>query len=979
MRKLILATRLTALALLLFCGVALKAQVVTTGNINGVVTDPTGAVIAGATITATDTDTNEQTVTTTDKAGVYNLRFLQVGNYTVTFKAPGFGEQITPQFVLEVDQSAERNAKMTPGGGSTQISVQAERAPLLNTENSTIATSLDARAISDIPLMGRSLTDLQQFEPGVVSTSATSSGTVEVNGSRGQGNNYVLNGLETNENINYGQTYNVNPDAVLSLQETTATPSAEYGNVEGGTFLTLIKSGTNQFHGNAFMNLRNYLLDAFSWGAKHTTGTIAPRSPYTDYQMGGTLGGPIIRNKLFAFGDYQGVRNHSTSHGFATVPTFDERGCSGGLPGSVCTGGTTADFSELLDPYVMCNNGGTAVSGSGTVSPSNPNCTTSNGNSKLIQLFDPFGAAPGYPNNGFTPFAGNKGIPINNPVVKYLFAHNNLLPLPGSQLGINGAVFNTTGNPIIDGINTNSAEPGAGNVSTTTKAFSHTNQYDVKIDYRLSSKDNLSGSFSYANTLGYTTPTIPINFPSEAPTPIKIITFDDIHTFSPAIVNDLRLGYQRYVNLAAATIDTSGVFGTQGDSVLGIGSAAGSAVAQAYQGYAGQTQTAAGTQTGTLTTPRSGAESEGGTSNTGSNIVENTFLYADNLTWLRGKHTYKIGVNIGRYQQNNFYPGNDGSLGALLSTGLFSSNQISNKADPRYPTSAMALKDDTRGYAYADYVMDRMSGATIGGVAGPVGMRQNRNAYFINDDWKIRPNLTLNLGLRYEYNTQIHEVNNKYVAPDIITQTLILAGTPQANAYCGGCGTTLVHPFYGGLVPRVGFNWAYTPRTVISAGYGAMTFMEGTGANLRMTTNPPFQTALEYAASVPDVTGVTGTPYTEEQGFTHVLPGAAASGALINLWDLHVRPAYVQTYSLGVQYQMSNSLSFSLKYVGKTGQHLITPGSANELPQPCTNPAFVAAGNPTGINTKVSTITTDTTVNPNGQSCSSSPVFVSKA
>ena len=593
MRKLIMAIQLAAVALLLFCGVALKAQVITTANINGTITDATGAVIPGAIITATNVNTGIQTATTTDKDGLYNIRFLAIGTYTVTFKAAGFGEQITKPFVLEVSQTALIPAKLSPESTSTSVEVQSALAPLLNTENAQQDTTLDARAISNIPLFGRSATDLTQFQPGAISTSPNSVGNnISVNGSRNQGNSYNLNGIETNQNIDYGQAYQPNIDAIEQIQMVAATPSPEYGNSEGGTFLTVLKSGTNQYHGNAFMNLRNYLMDANTYSHKHTSGAFTPRNAYTTYQMGGTLGGPIIKDKLFAFGDYQGYRTHATQNGFTTVPTYDERGCSGGLPGSPCTGGAVADFSELLNPNIMCNLNFTPAACAGT--------------KQEIQLFNPSGSATGYPTNGFTPYVNNQGIPINNPAAKYLFAHNNLLPLPGAKLGINGVTLSPTGTTLnAYGLGGNNNVPGYNNASYVTKNFTHSNQFDVKVDYKLSQKDSLSGSYTHFNTLGYTTPVLPINFPTETPMPMNIIVVDEVHTFSSAIVNDFRTGFMRYVQLGAATIDTSGVFGTNGDTLLGIGSANGG-TKQAFAGFAGFSSSAPGTLSGSYTAGRSG-------------------------------------------------------------------------------------------------------------------------------------------------------------------------------------------------------------------------------------------------------------------------------------------------------------------------------------------------------------------------------------
>lgn len=949
MQKFIQAFRLTVVALLLFCGVtAMRAQVAITANVTGTITDPTGAVIPNVKVTATNINTGVINDTTSDKDGVYNLRFLAIGTYKLTFEATGFGSIETPQFVLEVGQSATQNVQLKPGGSESKVTVVAELAPLLHTEDATQSTVLDARAIANIPMFGRSLTDLTQYEPGAIATSPQSPGSsVSVNGSRNQGNNYVLDGMETNQNIDYGQTYQPNPDAVEQVQNVTGTPTAEYGNVEGGNFITLLKSGTNQFHGNAFGNLRNYELDANTWAHKHvTTGpaNFTPRSTYTTYQFGGTLGGPIIKNRLFGFGDYQGYRTHSTASGHATVPTYDERGCSGGLPGSSCTSGTVADFSELLNTTIMCNS------------------SCSSPNSKIIQLFDS--------QNNFQPIPNNKNsVQITNPVAKYLFAHPNLLPTPGSAMGLNGTLLSATGNALDAnnlGVGQIGNVPGVNNISTVTKSFTYTNQYDAKIDYTPGDKDRISGAYTHYYNYGTSTPAILINFPNPSPTTIFIGTLDEIHTFNSALVNDFRAGFERYLTAPFTVVDVSGDFGTHGNATLGVGPYPGGGTTGYVNGYSTQTQSAPSTMAAISGQSNTGSEAMGGISLAGNSQIENTFLYNDTLTWLRGKHNFKFGVTIGRYQQNNFYPGNDGVLGSIISTGMFYGDFVPDSQTTPPPNSPGALTGNNagstsqdcdtttgyicspKGYGYADFLNDRISGTAIGGASSPYHMRQYRDAYFVQDSWKLRPNFTLNLGLRYEYNTQISETNNRIAAPDIVTQTIIIGGTAAANTYCPGCANTLVHPFYGGVLPRVSFAYSVTPRAVIRAGYSAMQFMEGTGSNLRMVYNPPFQSSSESATTVPTSSGVTGTPYTEEAGFVHT--GSAPSLTLL-VWDKNIRPAYVNTFSLGVEYQLNNTSSISLGYVGKTGQHLVSPGYASQLHAPCTSPNFVTATDAAGVYT----------------------------
>lgn len=338
-----LAIRYIAMALISLCGVISQAQTIT-GSVNGTVTDPSGAVVSGAKVIVNNVDTNVQTDTLTNDAGVYNIRFLQVGRYTLTISAPGFANQDFGPFTLEAGQNAKVDAKVLVQGSKQQVEINSELAPLLNTENATLATTLDNRAIDNIPLIGRNFVQLTMFVPGAVSTtpagfagnSAIGVGgqTVSVNGNREQANNYLLDGIEINETLNNSVGYNPSPDALGQVQVVSANAQAEFGNVNGGDVVALLKSGTNQWHGSAFYYLSNYHLDANTWGNKHNA-KITPKASYTQPIFGGTLGGPIIKDKLFFFVDYEGGRYHQGGLATATVATAKMR---------------AGDFSELLNP-----------------------------------------------------------------------------------------------------------------------------------------------------------------------------------------------------------------------------------------------------------------------------------------------------------------------------------------------------------------------------------------------------------------------------------------------------------------------------------------------------------------------------------------------------------------------------------------------------------------------------------------------------
>src|SRR5882757_1242726 len=368
-------------ALLLCCGIALEAQTIT-GSVNGTVTDPTGAVIPNAKVTATNVDTGIATASTTNSDGIYNVRFLQIGNYKVRVEAPGFAVAEFGPFVLETDQNAKVDAKLLLSGQVQNVSVAAELIPLMNTENPTLATTLDTRAIENAPLVGRNIIALTMFLPGAVSTNPngfvgqagvsgpiSANQSVSVNGNRQQTNQYLLDGMNINQTLDDISGYNPSVDAIGQVQVISANAPAEYGNVLGGDILYQTKSGTNQWHGSAFFYLSNYNLNANSWANKHTS-TITAKNSFTRDIFGGTFGGPIFHDKLFFFGDYQGGRYHLAGPANATVLTVKER---------------TGDFSELLQPGLMCL-GTEATPGA---------CTA-----KLIQLYDATSpGAPAYANN----------------------------------------------------------------------------------------------------------------------------------------------------------------------------------------------------------------------------------------------------------------------------------------------------------------------------------------------------------------------------------------------------------------------------------------------------------------------------------------------------------------------------------------------------------------------------------------------------
>jgi hypothetical protein len=843
-----------------------------TGSVTGVVTDSTGAVVPGATVSATNVDTGVTVSGPTNGSGIYNIRFLQIGRYTLKTKATGFTAQSYGPFALEIDQVAKVDVALKVGADSTTVQVNVEAQPILNTENATLGETFTENTINNIPLNGRDFSELTVYTPGAVSTNFGAFGSQQsterdtngstianVNGNRAQSNDYVLDGQEINENLNNTVGYTPSPDSIGQIQVISSNANAEFGNVNGGEIVMVTKSGTNHIHGSAFGFLENYQLDANSWTNKDSI-DITPRNPFTQTIFGGTIGGPIFKDKLFFFLDYEGYREHTGGLATYSVAPAAFRGLTATAN---CPVGD-ADLSSLK-----------TVSG--------------------IQLYNT--QNPGGP----VPYTNNC-VPITNPVALYLFAHPNIYPLPN----------NPTGDPL--GIQKNFSGPSG--------QFQRNDQGDVKIDWHFRNRDVISGRYSQGLAEdGQTHEPIPVEFPTASNYPDHLFSTDWTHTFSSAIVNSLRASYARIRYNSGVTTDPSGVFGLQGNSVVGIPSQA-----QQTAGFSQQNFSNAGT-----TSSGVGQISSVGANPTPEIFIDNVFQYGDDLTWQKGKHLLKFGAELTRYQQNSFYPGNDGELGSFSYTGQFSAPPPSDGNSPAT-------------YGFADFLDNHAYEASVGQVVGRTGQRQYRNAYFVQDDWKVKSNLTVNLGLRWQYDQPLYEVNNKEANINLKTAVVEYAGhIPSANTFANAtvCPTRACYNgTYSDFQPRVGFSYQPIRRLVVRGGYGITTYLEGTGANLRLTQNPPYHNDFDTIASVPISTDggySEGSPVLTSNGFPLNVPPVTTFYA----WKANLQSAIIQEFSLTTEYQVTNTSSLQIGYVGEIGKHLVDPAYANQLTAPNTPAPYV--------------------------------------
>ena len=838
MKKLVTTVWIGCIALLL-SGTASFAQTIT-GSIRGTVTDPSGATVARASVTATNVATGVATNSTTNRSGLYDIQFLTIGDYTITATSSGFKTASIGPFALHIDQIAQIDAKLQVGETSSTVNVASDAAPILNTENATLGTSVGSNTLQNMPLNGLNVAFATMFVPGALNPTVASMGSLEgsyrntsqdgvpsFNGNRKQGNNFVLDGVEINETIANTSGYNPSPFSLQEMRIITGNADAEYGNVNGGEVIMVTKGGTNRFHGNAFEYFKNQDLAANGWTNNHYG---VAKGKFNQNQFGGSFGGPIFKDKLFFFADYEGLRyNIPASQVLSSVPDALER---------------AGNFSEVL-----------TIEGNQLYDTSNGTATA-------------------------TPYLNNQLPAINNPVAKFLFAHPSALPLPNhAPLAGTVTLNNYLGYSASENIN---------------------NQADGRIDYTISHRDTLmlKGTYGNAHDLQTQVP-LPIVFPLENHYPFYMGVIDWIHTFSPSLLNEARAGYSRIIQSTTAS-DPTGLFKNTGDAAVGI--------PIAKQSVAGFTQINIGN-----------SDNGGfGTSNNAGNIVaDNNFDYGDNLTWVHGKHITKFGAQFVRYQQNYFNPSNlGGLLGGFGYNGSYTAAGASN------------------GDGFADFELDAAQSAAISGPSGPFGQRQWRDAVYIQDDWKLLPNLTLNLGLRYAYDQPTYEVNDKMLSVNLQKAYFAPLNTSIASllesAGKNGNSRALVNAYYKQFMPRVGFALQLNPRVVLRGGYSITDDMEGTGSGLRMTQNAPFQTSFTNNASTPSPTN-GGTPLQVGNGFTSAVAG---TNSQYDVWDPNFRPASVQQFNLTTQFQIGSRTSAQFGYVGEVGQHLATPVLVNQYIAP---------------------------------------------
>ena len=922
----------------------LQAQV-DTGTILGTISDASGAPINGAKVTLTNEGTGAALSTTTGADGIYKFTPIRIGMYKVAASFQGFQSVIQTHIEVNVGEDVVINFGLKPGAVTETVEVIAS-VPVLQTQNATVGQVVDSRNVTALPLNGRNFTFLAQLSAGVNTPQAdtrgnAATGAFSANGTRPAQNNYLLDGVDNNsDTVDFlnGTNFVVLPpvDAVEEFKVETSGFSAQYGRSGAAVLNATIKSGTNELHGAAWEFFRNDKLDAANF-FENARGV--PKGALRQNQFGVAAGGPVIKNKIFIFGDYEGFRRVQGTVFNGQVPTALER---------------SSGYTNLTD---LLTQGGTETDALGRTVPTGT-------------VFDPAttrSVTAGFPDPVSKLVATKTGF-VRDPfgtcapsTLTFTAAACGLNMLPAGRLDANAiALLNLYPNP------TTSAQHGL-NFGDSPKLFEHRNAFDTRMDLNFNEKNQLFYRFSYVDDPQF----IPGIFGGVADgggfqdgnqtANAQQSALGYTHTFNPSLINVARAGlnYLHTTRNIPAANDLSGLPAKYG--IQGIPQAHENGGLPAF-GFNGGLQTL------------------GGNAFLPSDEVTSTFQLTDDLTKIYGKHTFKAGFEWQHVKFSTLQPpwsrgefdfnGNYTDVPGINSgkTGIAQMLLIPQASNPTVKALAGANAIDYVGGPDSVFVSN--ISLTDNG--------KNYYGFYGQDDWKVTNKLTLNLGLRWDYFQPVYEHRGfqanfipsgaptngpAYLIPSGKADLSYLTCTSSANPNFLPCllandGIALSIGKYGkslgvgqksNIAPRIGFAYQATPKFVVRGGFGIFyNGFENRGFSPNLGENYPFQ--FNFSFFNPDaghpinnfkdpVTGVpcaTATPAggpTLETGFSCT----ALDPTKVNASGLSLRGIqynYLTPYSMGgnlsLQYQLTSSMSLQAAYVTTLARHLETfPGNNN--------------------------------------------------
>ena len=821
-----------------------------TGSISGLVTDASGAAVDNATVTAVNVDQSARWSTKTTAAGLYEFPAISVGRIQVKVEAQGFNTEVRTPFTLVLNQVARVDFRLKVGMVNETVTVS-DLPPLLQTGSTEVGTLIDANAASNLPLASRDLNQLTLLAPGVVTPNVFSfeapvstfgTGRPFVNGAREQDDTFTLDGMEMDQQDNSEVAYTPAPDAVQEFNLITTNAGADFGNYIGGVIVETLKSGSNEFHGDLYEYVRNTVLDANSWQDKgyawfqiqnssgaYVNDTAFPRPPLHWNEFGGTLGGPIIKNKLFFFIDQESTRY--------SVPNTEQSNTT--VPAAFLTGNFGAD----------CTAAGGSFSSQGV-------CSAAGG-----QLYDPysgnFGSRTPIPNNDLAAYAAT---------------------------ATDGFAFSKAAQNIVtSSLFTSSIQQPNYFTSNTINAY----QGDAKIDWQATQNDHIMGRWTQMHTMYVSSNGIDevLNPAAQREYPLKNFVANYDHTFTPTVVNEFRAGFQDFPANDQEFVNSSGKNLPTAFGIPGVNSSFLPAMSFSTGNYPSF-----------------------GTNDLLESFHDATIEIEDGVTWTHGRHSIHTGFEFFNYRMNDVYPGNGGLAGGWNFNGQFTGN-----------SSSGTYSSNGGGDAFADFMLG-LPQTVQEGAAFTLHLRNSVYGGFVQDNYQVSHNLTLNLGMRWEDITPRQDAVKDYNI-NFDRQT----GNPEVGfAYNNYLGVD-------DWQPRIGFSWqpGFAPNTVVRGGYGISTYMEGVGVNNMADANPPNTVAHEVT------NGPVNLPtFTLDQGYSafpsasctiagvESLSAACISGATIHETDPNMQPAVDQQWNFTLQHQFGRNTTASLGYVGNKIDHM---------------------------------------------------------
>ena len=958
---LFLALAVSAVSLLT-CA-SLRAQV-DTGSITGAIKDQSGAVIPGAKVSLKNEGTSLTVTTTTGPDGSYTFSPVKIGTYEVSAEAAGFSKAVQSHITLNIDQHIVLDLSLTPGV-VTQIVEVTAAPPALQTQDASVGQVVNSRSVNDLPLNGRNFTFLAQVVAGVNTPQPDTrgnafNGAFSANGLRPAQNNYLLDGIDNNsDNVDFlnGTNFVVlpPPDALSEFKVQTSDYSAQYGRAGGAIMNATMKSGTNQLHGDIWEFFRNDKLDAADFF--EDSGGLQ-KGEYRLNQFGGTIGGPVViphvyngRDKLFFFADAEITRRRQGSVFTNSVPTSLEQS----------SGFTNLSDSILGQTNAAClsNNTCTTTDVLGRVMPVGTALDPATMREVTQGVVDPVTGlvAPntGYVNDPF--YTGGAVGTITNFAALCPSAANCMLnQLPTGRLDPNAIKLLN--------LYPAATEPGIiNNQASNPVLVENREAVDARMDYNKSDRDQIFGTFSW------------VNDPQFIPAPFKgiadggafqqgvqtaksfLTALSYTHTFSPTMVNEARLGEDR--------LHTSrfGPVGTQLNIPQQFG----------INGIAQVTENG-----GLPALGISGLNTLGSNAFLPSDEITQTTQATENLTKIYGKHSFKMGMEFQHIKFSTLQPA--WSHGQLSYDGNYAGIGMAQfLLTPEMNTVGLPECTATSGQGCAVNFAGGSDSIFVSNFS-PTDDGHNYWAGYFQDDWKVTPKLTVNLGVRWEHFGAIEENHGRqgnFSASPSAAEMLypangknqtLLQSAPQFPAILAKDGIALKFIDNPGLAnvqntnfgPRIGVAYQINPKLVMRTGFGMFyNAFENAGYGPNIGENFPFQFTIEPPApngNVPHtLTNLDGSVCSPAATIENTFSCISLVPSQVNVNGIGpqgLQYNFKTPYSLGwnftLQYALSPSTSLTVAYVGDGSRHLLSGGASNSPTFIETNPTATVCG-PGGI------------------------------